>query len=133
MLLLDGAAASEIATITVLPLRITGGSIWHTKTQTECDSRHANLSLNVTPVTQHSFLRHEDHFSCSRKRERQPSARAKALVCERLKHGPRPEASAMAAASCAEISERALIAAADALGVRTQRGQWWLPVRFAPG
>jgi hypothetical protein len=39
----------------------------------------------------------------------------------------------MAAASCAEISERALIAAADALGVRTQRGQWWLPVRFAPG
>jgi hypothetical protein len=32
-----------------------------------------------------------------------------------------------AAAEAAEIPERSLIAAADALGVRTQRGQWWLP------
>jgi hypothetical protein len=27
----------------------------------------------------------------------------------------------------AEILKRSLIAAADELGVRTQRGQWWLP------
>jgi hypothetical protein len=28
----------------------------------------------------------------------------------------------------AEIPERSLIGVADALRVRTQRGQWWLPV-----
>jgi LmbE family N-acetylglucosaminyl deacetylase len=32
-----------------------------------------------------------------------------------------------AAAETAEIPERSLIAAADVLGVRTQKGQWWLP------
>jgi hypothetical protein len=30
-------------------------------------------------------------------------------------------------AQAAEIPERVLIAAGDALGVRTRRGQWWLP------
>jgi hypothetical protein len=61
------------------------------------------------------------------KREGDRSARARALVREQLKHGPRSEASIMAAAGAAEISEHVLIAAASVLGVRTQRGQWWLP------
>jgi hypothetical protein len=51
------------------------------------------------------------------------------LVREQLKYGPRPEASVLAAASFADIPERALIAAADALGVRTRKGQWWIPDR----
>jgi hypothetical protein len=55
--------------------------------------------------------------------------RAQALVREQLKYGPRPEATVMAAASCADISERSLIAAADALGVRARKGQWWIPDR----
>jgi transposase len=55
------------------------------------------------------------------------SARAAALVREQLKHGPRSEASIMAAAEAAEISEHVLIAAASVLGVRTQKGRWWLP------
>jgi hypothetical protein len=29
--------------------------------------------------------------------------------------------------AAAEIPKPALLAAADALGLRTQRGQWWLP------
>jgi hypothetical protein len=61
------------------------------------------------------------------KRERDDSARARALVREQLKQGPRSEASIMAAAEAAEISEHVLIAAASVLGVRTQKGQWWLP------
>ena len=61
------------------------------------------------------------------KREGDRSARALALVREQLKHGPRSEASIMAAAEAAEISEHVLIAAASVLGVRTQKGQWWLP------
>ena len=56
-----------------------------------------------------------------------PSARAQALVREQLRHGPRPGSSVMAAAEVAAIPERTLIAAASALGVRTQRGQWWIP------
>jgi hypothetical protein len=32
----------------------------------------------------------------------------------------------MTAAETAEIPERPLIAAADALGLRTQKSQWWL-------
>jgi hypothetical protein len=32
----------------------------------------------------------------------------------------------MAAAEAAEIPERSLIAATDALAVRSQKGQWWL-------
>jgi hypothetical protein len=41
-------------------------------------------------------------------------------------NGPWPKSS-VRAAEAAEIPERSLIAAADDLGVRTQRGQWWLP------
>jgi hypothetical protein len=54
-------------------------------------------------------------------------ARARALVREQLKDGPKPESSVMAAATAADIPERTLIAAASVLGVRTRRGQWWLP------
>jgi hypothetical protein len=32
-----------------------------------------------------------------------------------------------AAAQEAAIPERSLLAATDALGVRTRRGEWWLP------
>jgi hypothetical protein len=53
--------------------------------------------------------------------------RAKALVREQLKHGPKPGAQIEAAAQAAEIPKRSLIAAASVLGVRTQEGQWWLP------
>jgi hypothetical protein len=38
--------------------------------------------------------------------------------------GPRGDAEA---AETAEISERSLIAAAERLGVRSQRDQWWQP------
>jgi len=31
------------------------------------------------------------------------------------------------ATKAAKVSERTLIAAAERLGVRTRRGQWWLP------
>jgi len=53
--------------------------------------------------------------------------RARALLRDQLKHGPKPGAQIEAAARAAEIPEHSLIAAADALGVRTRRGQWWLP------
>jgi hypothetical protein len=33
----------------------------------------------------------------------------------------------IAAAAEADVSERSLLTATDALRVRTQRGQWWLP------
>jgi hypothetical protein len=46
---------------------------------------------------------------------------------EHLANGPKPGEAIEAAAAAAEIPERALIRAADALDVRTQRGQWWLP------
>jgi hypothetical protein len=54
-------------------------------------------------------------------------ARARALVRDQLKDGPKPEASIMAAAEAAEIPETFLIAAACVLRVPTQKGQWWLP------
>jgi hypothetical protein len=41
--------------------------------------------------------------------------------------GPKPASQIEVAAEAAAIPERSLIAAADELGVRTQRGQWWLP------
>jgi hypothetical protein len=56
-----------------------------------------------------------------------PSERALALVRDQLKHGPKPAAQIEAAAEAAAIPERSLIAAASSLGVRTQRGQWWIP------
>jgi hypothetical protein len=62
-----------------------------------------------------------------RKRRGRPSKRAQKLVREQLRHGPKPGSTVMVAAHLADISERSLIAATDALGVRTQRGQWWLP------
>jgi hypothetical protein len=65
-------------------------------------------------------------FAKAAKAARQ-EARAQALVREQLKHGPKSEASIMAAAEAADIPEYMLIAAADVLGVRTQRGQWRLP------
>jgi hypothetical protein len=58
---------------------------------------------------------------------RRPSKRAQALVREQLANGPKAEAEIEAAAQAAEIPKPSLIAAADALGVRTRRGQWWLP------
>ena len=56
-----------------------------------------------------------------------PSKRAQALVREQLADGPKPAVEIEAAARAAEIPERALIVAADALGVRTRKGQWWIP------
>lgn len=56
-----------------------------------------------------------------------PSKRARALVREQLANGPRPGDEVLAAADVAQIPEWSLIAAANALGVRTRRGQWWLP------
>ena len=55
------------------------------------------------------------------------SKRARALVREQLKDGPKPEAQIEAAAQAAAIPKATLIAAASVLGVRTQRGQWWIP------
>jgi hypothetical protein len=55
------------------------------------------------------------------------SDKARALLCEQLANGPKPESQIAAAAEAADISERTLMAAAGALGVRTRRGQWWLP------
>jgi hypothetical protein len=52
------------------------------------------------------------------------------LLCR--PRGPRA-AEIEAAAQVAAIPERALLAAADALGVRSQRGEWWLPRYPRPG
>jgi hypothetical protein len=66
-----------------------------------------------------------------RKRRRRPPkstrARAHALLREQLADGPKPGALVEATAQEAAIPERSLLAATDALDVRTQRGQWWLP------
>jgi len=59
--------------------------------------------------------------------KRRASERAQRLLLEQLANGPRPGSQLEAAAEAAAIPESVLIAAADALGVRTQRGQWWLP------
>jgi hypothetical protein len=48
-------------------------------------------------------------------------------VRERLASGPKPGSEIEAAAAAAAIPERSLIAAADALGVVTKRGEWRLP------
>jgi hypothetical protein len=52
--------------------------------------------------------------------------RARGLLYAQLSDGPKSGAEIEAAAAAAEISERSLIRATDVLGVRTQRGQWWL-------
>jgi hypothetical protein len=62
-----------------------------------------------------------------------PSKRAQALVREQLAHGPKPGEAIQAAAVAAAIPERSQIAAASALGVRTRKGQWWLPGRVDQG
>ena len=56
-----------------------------------------------------------------------PERGTRALVREQLRQGPRPEAHVLAVAEGASCPERSLITAADALGVRTHRGQRWLP------
>ncbi len=48
---------------------------------------------------------------------------ARALLQEQLANGPRPGSQIEVAAEEAEIPMRSLIVAADALGVRTQKGQ----------
>lgn len=53
--------------------------------------------------------------------------RAEAIVREQLANGPVPGDLVKAVAAEAKVSERFLIAAAERLGVRSQRGQWWLP------
>jgi hypothetical protein len=53
--------------------------------------------------------------------------RARTFVREQLAKGAKPEAEVTAAAEALEIPQRSLIAAADALHVRTQKGLWWLP------
>jgi hypothetical protein len=53
--------------------------------------------------------------------------RARAFLHDQLVEGPKPGAEIEAAAQEAAIPERSLLAATDALGVRTQCGQWWLP------
>jgi hypothetical protein len=52
---------------------------------------------------------------------------AQALLREQLADGPKPGTEIEAAAQDAAIPERSPIRACDALDVRTQRGQWWLP------
>jgi hypothetical protein len=49
------------------------------------------------------------------------------LLRAHLSSGPRSGELIEAAAEAAGIPESSLIKAADVLGVRTQRGQWWLP------
>jgi hypothetical protein len=65
----------------------------------------------------------------AKKRPARPSEskRARALLREQLAEGPKPGTLVEAAAQEAEIPKRTLLAATDALDVRTQRGQWWLP------
>jgi hypothetical protein len=50
-----------------------------------------------------------------------------ALLREQLADGSKSSDLVEAAAEVAEIPERSLFAATDALDVRTQRGQWRLP------
>jgi hypothetical protein len=55
--------------------------------------------------------------------------RAEAFVREQLANGLRyGELVKRDAAEYTKISERTLHAAAERLGVRSQRGQWWLPL-----
>jgi hypothetical protein len=66
---------------------------------------------------------------CAPRREwrGRPSQRAQALVRKQLAQGSKRGEEVQAAAHLADIPERTLIAAASALGVRTRKGQWWLP------
>jgi hypothetical protein len=63
-----------------------------------------------------------------KRRGRPPRAQqAQALLQAQLANGPKPGALVEAAAEKADIARAELIRATDALGVRCQRGQWWLP------
>ena len=53
--------------------------------------------------------------------------RARALLRQELKDGPKPGAQVEAAAAAAGLAKRGLLAATDALDVRCRQGQWWLP------
>ena len=69
-----------------------------------------------------------------RQRDQQPPARGPARSnssARAAQHGPQPGDQVEAAARAAEIPKRALLAATDALGVRTERGEWRLPGRAA--
>lgn len=72
-------------------------------------------------------LPHVRKFGTGQGSRGRPSERAQALVREQLADGPKPGAEIEAAARAAEISEHALIAAADVLGVRVRKGKWWIP------
>jgi hypothetical protein len=48
------------------------------------------------------------------------------MLREHLANGPESRTLIEAAAEALEIPERSPIVAADELGVRTQRGQWWI-------
>jgi hypothetical protein len=93
----------------------------HFKTQPRFPSRWPS------PDEMRAYARARRKAAAKRMADGSARARAQALVREQLRHGPRPEASIMAAAAAAEISERLLIVAASMLGVRTQKGRWWLP------
>jgi hypothetical protein len=54
-------------------------------------------------------------------------APARTLLRGQLASGPKPGAQIETAAEALDIPPRSLIAAADALGVRCRRGEWWLP------
>jgi hypothetical protein len=60
------------------------------------------------------------------KEERAALIKARALLRKQLKDGPR-SGRAVEIAAVEQGLARVLIAAADDLGVRTRRGQWWLP------
>ena len=47
--------------------------------------------------------------------------------CGQLADGPKPAELIEAGAEAADITEHSLIVGADTLGVRTRRGEWWLP------
>ena len=53
--------------------------------------------------------------------------RAERRLLEELADGPASGAHVIAAAAEVDVSERTLIAAAERLGVRSRRGQRWLP------
>jgi cytosine/adenosine deaminase-related metal-dependent hydrolase len=53
--------------------------------------------------------------------------RAERCLREQLANGPRYGEHVIAAAAEVDVSERTLIAAAERLGVRCRRGEWWLP------
>jgi hypothetical protein len=53
--------------------------------------------------------------------------KARTLLREKLRRGPKPEAEIAQALNAAEIDRRDVLAACDDLGVLSCRGQWRLP------